>query len=376
MAHGDGSIRSTPTGRFIARYWGPDHRQHSRTFDRKTDARTWLAEARVDSRRGSWIDPSKASTPFGEWATEWFEGRHRLGPQARARDASLLRNHILPVFGDRAIGKITPVEIRRWVNGLVNYPLSPRTIRSCYLILGGALRAAVSARLIGEAPTGRGVVDLPGIERKRERFLSQAELARLLLEFEGDRDRLIVLTAAYSGCRWQEVTGLRRTNLDLERGILHVRSVVVRDGGRSTMKEFPKTDAGRRSIKLPAPVVAELRAYLEGLDDAADGGLVFSSSTGQPVGTDNFRTRKWNPAVDRAELAPFTFHDLRHTHVAWLIDAGVQPLAIQRRLGHKDIATTMNVYGHLFPHHEDAIVQALEQKWDEKGPDNVVRIGR
>lgn len=55
-----------------------------------------------------------------------------------------------------------------------------------------------------------------------------------------------------------------------------------------------------------------------------------------------------------------TPHDLRHTHAAWLFSAGVPPLAISRRLGHKDLATTSEIYGGLMPEVEDASVEALE----------------
>ncbi|HYI44107.1 MAG TPA: hypothetical protein VE174_01420 [Actinomycetota bacterium] len=51
---------------------------------------------------------------------------------------------------------------------------------------------------------------------------------------------------------------------------------------------------------------------------------------------------------------------MRHTCVALLIDQGAHPLGIQLYIGHADIRTTMNTYGHLFPNHDDALARALD----------------
>jgi integrase len=89
--------------------------------------------------------------------------------------------------------------------------------------------------------------------------------------------------------------------------------------------------------------------------------MVFTSPKGHVLRSSNFR-RPWTKAVVAAGLTPLTFHDLRHTHAAWLIRDGIQALALQRRLGHKDIRTTMNVYGHLFPNFEDAVIERLDRR--------------
>ncbi len=61
-------------------------------------------------------------------------------------------------------------------------------------------------------------------------------------------------------------------------------------------------------------------------------------------------------AVGDADLDP----QLRHTHAALLIRDGANPLAIQKRLGHKDIRTTLNVYGHLLPEQDETLSGRLD----------------
>ena len=55
-------------------------------------------------------------------------------------------------------------------------------------------------------------------------------------------------------------------------------------------------------------------------------------------------------------------HDLRHSHVAYLINQGVDPLIIKERLGHKDIKITLNTYGHLYPSKQKQVADMLDAK--------------
>jgi hypothetical protein len=59
-------------------------------------------------------------------------------------------------------------------------------------------------------------------------------------------------------------------------------------------------------------------------------------------------------------LEPLTLHELRHTCAALLIKQGANVLTIQKRLGHKDVRTTLGTYGHLFPEQDEAVVNALD----------------
>jgi integrase len=379
VGYGQGSVTEDKrSGKWLARYRGPDGRQRSKTFTRKTDARKFLSSMQADKVRGTWIDPQGAQTPFDRWAHEWFQSQHRLGPHARDRDGGLLSNHIIPGFGATPLGRIGPLDVRRWINELIlgtgptsnlidasgrsrpRIPLSPRTLQPCYRIFSAIMRSAVDARLIGIAPTGRGIVYLPKIERKPERFLSELELERLA-DAISPHYSVLVVAAAYTGCRWQELAGLKRCYLDLDKGLIHVRGVLERVKGDVRYKEHPKTQSSRRAVGLPRFLVDALREHIAGQPVHE---YVFTSPKGFVLRSSNFK-RPWKSAVEAAGLSPLTFHDLRHTHAAWLIRDGVAPEALKRRLGHKSIRTTMDVYGHLFPNFEDAVIETLDRRRDE-----------
>ena len=75
----------------------------------------------------------------------------------------------------------------------------------------------------------------------------------------------------------------------------------------------------------------------------------------------NIRRSHWEPAVTSAGLAPLTFHDARHTHVALLIRYGWQAADIQARLGWSNIRM-IDTYRHLYPDHDRERVVDLEQR--------------
>ena len=71
---------------------------------------------------------------------------------------------------------------------------------------------------------------------------------------------------------------------------------------------------------------------------------------------------------EKAGLKPIRVHDFRHSHVAYLINQGVQPLIIKERLGHTDIKITMNTYGHLYPNQQKNVANMLEAARNENAP--------
>jgi len=122
----------------------------------------------------------------------------------------------------------------------------------------------------------------------------------------------------------------------------------------------PKSKRSRRTVTFPARVAAGLTHAATLERDA----LVFRAAMGGPVRYRQWWRRIWKPTLMRAGLEGLRIHDLRHTHAAWLIAAGVPALAISRRLGHASSTVTMDLYGHLMPETDDAIIEALEGTLD------------
>ena len=175
-------------------------------------------------------------------------------------------------------------------------------------------------------------------------ILQPEEIDRLLEAATGDEPyRTLYLLAVHTGLRRGELLGLHRGDLDPQTRCLHIRRSLDRvlDGDRYVIWEAPlKTKYSRRMIEDLSPAVIEALLSLPASDDPARP-FMFLSRAGGPLDPDNL-DRAFKRHLDLAGLPEIRFHDLRHTHASLLIAAGVHPKAIQARLGHASITTTLN----------------------------------
>lgn len=189
------------------------------------------------------------------------------------------------------------------------------------------------------------------------------------------RYRALVITAAYAGCRWGELAGLRRGNVDLDRGTISVVEQVVELRSGKLLRCDPKSAAGRRVVHLPDGVQAELKAHVATFSERGGDGLVFPGPNGGQLRSNNFRTRHWLPATRAAGVEGLRFHDLRH--VAGTLASSVSGATIrevQARLGHASPAAAYR-YQHVLDNRDAEIARRLNDLYrppdaagDDHGP--------
>ena len=127
------------------------------------------------------------------------------------------------------------------------------------------------------------------------------------------------------------------------------------------MKNIPKNHFSRRTISIPQGVADKLRFQIARAGETRDD-LLFPMRDGRVIDYHNFIRDVFKPMLERlheSEIERFTFHDLRHTHVAWLIDAGWDEYRIVKRMGWRDSRMLYMTYGHLFDNHDRALVDGL-----------------
>ena len=134
--------------------------------------------------------------------------------------------------------------------------------------------------------------------------------------------------------------------------------------------DLRKTNTSRRTVSLPTFLVDELAAHME----RGGSELVFTGAACRPLQRTNFRRRYWLPAVQASVGLPCRFHDLRHTHAAWLIEQGEHAKVIQARLGHASIRTTLDQYGHLFDGHDAVAADALDTRFLQARADSALTL--
>lgn len=352
MAH----IERRGQGRWRARYRGPDGRERSRTFERRTDAERWLASVEVSKSKGDWVDPALGRRTFAWWVTEWEPTLVSLRESTIDRDRRIVRTHLLPRFANVPLAAITTREVARFIADLMNAgDHSPATVRKIGQVLSKVMRGAVEAGLIARNPCSG--VRLP-VEPKRDmQFLNAVQVAALATAV-GPEWSTLIMTAAFTGMRWGELAGLRPERVSIAGKTIAVVEQLTEVSGDLYWGP-PKTAAGRRSIAVPSSLAVLLEDQLQKpkVDRA---GLVFPTPLGEPMRRSNFARRVWAPATKALGLDGLRFHDLRHTAVALAISKGAHPKAIQERMGHSSITVTLDRYGHLFDGLDTQIADSLD----------------
>ena len=156
----------------------------------------------------------------------------------------------------------------------------------------------------------------------------------------------------YAGLRRGELLALQVEDVNLATGVIHVRRFWDQQEGEIATK----TRKDRR-----VPIATVLRDYLDEhlLQLRRESGLVFGAGQADPFATTSLASRAAT-AWKRAKIAPITLHECRHTFASLMIAAGVNAKALSTRIGHANIAITMDRYGHLMPGSEGESATLLD----------------
>lgn len=286
----------------------------------------------------------------------------RPNPDTRDKYRRTARLHISPTLGAVRISRLSTEDVQLWLNDLSG---TGHYIESIHMVLKVALAAAVARGEIKTNPArkaSRVAQDGVRLPRKRSKhepvFLSRDEYA-LLLKAIPRRYQTFVEFLFATGCRLGEACALDPACVSLDTGKVRFdKSYSRRSAGDGGSRPFTvgttKTATSEREIGVP-------QALLERLD--LSGEFVFMNRDLGAINGDSFRCNVWIPAVEASGLPPHRkphIHDARHTHASWLLEAGLSLPAIQRRLGHADVMTTLRMYGHPATDSEDKILAALE----------------
>jgi integrase len=367
--------------------------QLERTFSTRRDAEDWLDELKQSARSGpgQFIDP-RAKVTVAAIVEVYRRTRYPdLGPKTKAGYEAILRSYVLPRFGKARVNALTTQVIQEWVNQLrdgspnTGKPKAPNTVRRIYTVLRNCLVLAVEQRYIAVNPCDG--VRLPrkrsaGTRREGQRFLAPVQV-RALAEAMPEHYRVATYVAASCGLRAGELWALRRNDIDLLRGTLRVDESLKQieskyhdlpEDERGMVFGPPKSEAALREFTLPAHTRKLLEAHLASpLGGTESDALIFTTPSGKPVRHNLFYRRVFKPAVRRAlppELHGFRWHDLRHTAASLMLE--VAPAAfmlVKERLGHENIRTTIDVYGHLSPSADGALADSLSRLFESADAD-------
>lgn len=325
-------------------------------------------EVDLDQARDTYRDPALGRITLTEWVAIWEAG-HLAGDARWAAYRSHLRNHILPRFGDTPLTNINRQAIKVFVKQLKTH-LADRSAADVMSLLSLLLREAVADHRIPHNPCqGVKVVTRQTAERPHA---TSTQVNTIANRIDRRSDQILVITAAYTGMRWGELTGLARANTRLGDGLIHVHPKVgaLHEVQGRLYLGPPKTADSARDIHLPPFLITLLQEAL----DSHDHDHVFCGARGTYLRRSNMSRRVFGPAVNGNPdkhtgpiIEGMHFHDLRHTHKTWMIEDDIPEIAQARRLGHR-LPGVRGIYSHVTPTMTADITRALETRWQATQP--------
>jgi len=335
------------SGSWQARWYDAAGKPCSLTRKKRDDAVDAMNRAKAEISTGAWIDPARGKMKLAEWRTHWLETRASLEDATNARDGSHWKVHVEPRWGQTPLASISHMEVQKWVTGALEPRLESSSVSSVLNSLDMLMAAARRDKRIHFNPC-----DEIKVKPRRKKHASDdrpptIEQVQAAVSFiKNPIYQQLPLVALETGMRWGELAGLLPDCVDLDEGLVHVKRVLEEVGGHKVLRDYPKSDAGMRT--LPLTVAARALFVIQfRLQPLVDGKAVFRGAHGAELGRNTYRGRIWVPATiaagihresrtasGRLEHWP-TIHDVRHTWASRLEAGGVPESTRKELLGHE-----------------------------------------
>lgn len=330
---------------------------------KKIEARMFLAAEEPDS--------SKEECPtFKMYAAMWLStyASYSLKSSTRKVYECNLKKHIIPDIGKKRIDEITTKDINAFIYKKFKEGLRSQTIKNLRNCVSAILRAAKEADGFIDTNPAKGV-RIPVPENEKSRRQPDPFTRHDWVVFESTvkehfpEHYPLVVTGFRTGMRIGELLALQWGDIDFRNRIIRVQRNLV--GGKVTT---PKSKAGFRDIRMTtylAKVLTELKARRK--QQTLEKGWkqvppwVFVNERGNPLWTDNFRSRIWNRAIEKSGLRHRTPHDMRHTYATLRLSKG-DPLAeVAKEMGHSSAEVTFKTYYKWLPKESLSDIDELDR---------------
>ena len=300
-------------------------------------------------------------TTYRELVALWWESyKNTIKPNSQQSMEGIVRLHILPVFGDYKLDKLTTPIIQQQVNKWADKAnKGEKGAYANYSFLNNInrriLQYGVTMQAIQHNPA-RDVI-IPRKQQNKEhkvKFFSNQELKQFLdyldnldlSSYENFFDYVLYKTLLASGCRIGEALALEWSDIDLKKGIISISKTLNRYQETNT----PKSKAGLREVDIDTATVSLLKEYkkrqqIQAWQLGRSESIVFTPFTTKYAYACLLRKRLQSH-FKAAGVPDISFHGFRHTHATIMLYAGIEAKDLQYRLGHSNISMTLNTYVH------------------------------
>jgi len=383
--YGERKKRRDCLGSWQARYRDPASKQKAKHYPTKKEADAFLDRVRASVRDRTYRDPERGKIRLGAWWTEWWTVEGEKGRvTTRNRKRGIWTAHIEPKWSGYRLIDLEYMELQKWLTREVKgYETQKRTKELLVALLDAAVK---DGERISINPAANLTVTAAKPEKHPDDLkpptAAQYELIHAALPAYY---RVILRDFAHeTGMRPGEYAGLRLHCVDEEEMVVHIREILINDGGRLRRQAAPKTKAGFRTVPLTTTALEAVRfmkakwkpkATHSRIGDGYDlhiEELVFRGKRGAALNINNL-ARPWHKAIEQAGVArevknPETgrtewwprIYDYRHKVTTRLHEAGVSEKDTQSVLGQERGGRVTWLYTHESENARENVRAALE----------------
>lgn len=356
------------TGKWFCKFnykdWMGEHKtKFKRGFATKKAALEWEREFLL-------VEQADMNLELESFVDIYFKDKvGRLKERTMSSKRDMIEQKILPYFGNKSMNEIKPADILKWQNKMMSMGYKDTYLRMIQNQITALFNHAEKYYGLKVNPC-RKIEKMGRSNAKELNFWTKSEFDTFIESFNKSESmyRIIFEVLFWTGCRCGELLGLFLEDLDFINNTISISKTFYRRNKQDFLTT-PKTESSNREITVPDFLMKKLKGYTESIYGIRNDDRIFQI-------TDRAIAKKLKAKSEKLGLTAIRIHDLRHSHIAFLIEKGVQPLVISQRVGHDSVNTTMNVYGHLYPNKQKQIADMLNCEATGEPANKVVSLSQ
>ncbi|MDQ7937058.1 tyrosine-type recombinase/integrase [Lactiplantibacillus sp. WILCCON 0030] len=306
-----------------------------------------------------------SSMKVSEWVAQFIEqNKLRWRPSTKKNYLNSFNKYVIPLLGNEQLEKLTRIKYQRLYIDPLMLKLSPITVENHNRIMMSLMNCAVENDILAKNKL-KGI-KFPKTEPRKA--LSREDLAKFnkhLPKLDPEYTTLFMLLEL-TGMRLGEAFGLTWTDINL-----HNETVRINKSRGSFGVGPTKTTAGTRTIAMTATLTKQLKHYrlhqkelcLKFAQSFDPDHYVFTSSKHNSLATSAAVDYNFHIALEEAGVEKYKYvvHCLRHTHATYLLNSGINPVDVAKRLGHSNANITLGIYAHALDGSDSEIALKIDK---------------
>ena len=257
----------------------------------------------------------------------------------------IMNKYVKPKIGHLKMENITALVMKEWQNELIKMKLKKNTIRTIQRNVSVFINYLMKYYGLEKNPLK--IIGQVGKEERDAQIWTKEEFEKFIRRVINEKHRICYKILYYSGMRIGELLALRAEDFDFHLNKIKITKSRMGLNGEITR---PKTENSKREIEMPKQIMREIEEYINWQEEKS---RLFDTS-------ERVLIMKLKKIASKLGIPKIRLHDLRHSHVSYLIKLGVPITTISRRLGHKTARVTLEVYAHMYEKSGQEAVAKME----------------